>query len=121
MVDRKFDARLLPITSAMATALLAGACGPSQDVANSDVAVCRNAAGFRIDDSYCLRGGSGGSGGGSWYYLSRGSTVPQPGGALSGGYTAPQAGVGYARASSATVSRGGFGMSAGGFGGGAGE
>lgn len=122
MAKRTFDPRVLPITSAVATALLAGACSPSADVARSDVAVCRDAAGLRTDDANCVRSGGGhGGGGAAWYFLSRGSAVPQPGQALSGGYTSPRAGVGYARASSATVSRGGFGMSARGFGGGAGE
>lgn len=126
MASRKFDPRLLPMTSAVATALLASACSPSADVAKSDVAVCRDANGLRTDDAKCARSGGGHGASGAilgaatWYYLSRGSMVPQRGQALSGGFTAPRAGVGYARASSATVSRGGFGMSARG-GGGAGE
>ena len=123
MAKRTFDPRVLPITSAVATALLVGACSPSSDAARSDVAVCRNAAGVRIDDAYCARGTNGRTGGGAdgWYYIGGGGRVPAMGEALSGGYTTPRAGVGYARASSATVSRGGFGMSARGFGGGAGE
>ncbi|MDR6849404.1 MULTISPECIES: hypothetical protein [unclassified Sphingomonas] len=123
MAKRTFDPRVLPITSAVATALLVGACSPSSDVAKSDVAVCRDAAGVRVDDAYCARGTNGRTGGGAggWYYIGRGGRVPAMGEALSGGYTTPRAGVGYARASSATVSRGGFGMSARGFGGGAGE
>ncbi|MFA6123949.1 hypothetical protein [Sphingomonas sp.] len=122
MARRTFDPKFLPITSAVATALLAGACSPSRDVANADVAVCRDAAGLRTDDAKCVRSGGGhGGGGAAWYFLSRGSVVPQPGQAVAGGYTTPRAGVGYARASSATVSRGGFGMSARGFGGGVGE
>jgi hypothetical protein len=126
MAKRTFDPRVLPITSAVATALLAGACSPSADVAKSDVAVCRDAAGVRVDDARCMHGGGHGAtgaivGAATWYYLSRGSMVPQFGQALSGGYTTPRAGVGYARASSATVSRGGFGMSARGGGGGVGE
>lgn len=124
MAGRKFDAKLLPITSAVATVLLAGACSASGDVARLDVAVCRNAAGARIDDAYCARGTSGRTGGGAagWYYIARGARVPAMGEALSGGYTTPRAGASYSRASSATVSRGGFGMSAhSGGGGGAGE
>ncbi|RUN76420.1 hypothetical protein EJC47_10600 [Sphingomonas sp. TF3] len=127
MAKRTFDPRVLPITSAVATALLAGACSPSADVAKSDVAVCRDAAGLRTDDANCVRSGGGHGGGGAivgaatWYYLSRGSMVPPMGQSLAGGYTTPRAGVGYARASSATVSRGGFGMSARGGSGGVGE
>jgi hypothetical protein len=118
---RKFDPRILPLTSAVAAALLAGACSPSQGIADTDVAVCRDAGGRRTADAECARGTNGRSGGGGsagWYYLSRGSTVPQVGEAVAGGSTSPSAGVGYARASSATVSRGGFGGSAGGDGGG---
>lgn len=127
MTTRKFDPRILPITSAVATALLVGACGPSAQVATSDVALCRDAGGLRTADANCARGGIGHGGGGhgggyGWYYVARGSAVPREGEALAGGSSAPRAGVGYARASSATVSRGGFGGSAGegggGFGGG---
>lgn len=103
MAKRTFDPRVLPITSAVATALLAGACSPSADVAKSDVAVCRDAAGVRVDDARCMHGGGHGPtgaivGAATWYYLSRGSMVPQFGQAVSGGYTSPRAGVGYARA-----------------------
>ena len=118
---RKFDPRILPLTSAVAAALLVGACGPSQSVADTDVAVCRDASGKRADDASCERGGSGGHAamaGFAWYYLARGSVVPRMGEALGGGSASPRAGTGYARASSATVSRGGFGMSAHGGGGG---
>ena len=119
MPTRKFDPRILPITTAVATALLAGACGPSTDRATSDVAVCRDGAGRRTADANCSRGMVGHGGGSGWYYLGRGSAVPREGAMLEGGSTAPRAGVGYARASSATVSRGGFGGSA--HAGGAGE
>ena len=118
MAKRTFDPRILPITSAVAAGLLAASCGPSSDVATSDVAVCRDAAGLRTTDANCARTGGGYYGGGGWYYLGRGSRVPAMGEALAGGSTSPRAGVGYARASSASVTRGGFGMSAHGGGGG---
>lgn len=110
---RKFEARTLPTTTAMAAALLLGACGAS--VANTDVAVCRDASGKRTADANCPRGGGHaglGAGAAAWYFMARGSAVPRVGEALSGGSASPRAGVGYARASSATVSRGGFGGSA---------
>ena len=122
MASRKFDPKLLPITSAVASALLASACAPSQDRASTDVAVCRDAAGKRVDDSQCARPHHGGGGAivglATWYYLSRGSMVPGMGQSLAGGSMIPRAGVGYARASASSVSRGGFGMSARGGGGG---
>ncbi|WP_353205586.1 hypothetical protein [Sphingomonas sp.] len=122
---RKFNPRILPLTSAVAAALLASGCGPSRSVADTDVAVCRDASGKRVEDVRCARSGGGGGGlamaGFAWYYLGRGSTVPRVGEALAGGSSSPRAGVGYARASSATVSRGGFGSSAHASGGGGGE
>ncbi|WP_242139596.1 MULTISPECIES: hypothetical protein [unclassified Sphingomonas] len=124
MTKRTFDPRFLPITSAVATALLASGCGPSTDVARSDVAVCRDANGVRTADANCARSGGGHGmngaimGAAAWYYLSRGSVVPAMGRPLAGGYMSPRAGTSYARASAATVSRGGFGMSARGGGGG---
>ena len=114
----KFDPRMLPLTSAVAAALLVGGCGPGRGVADADLALCRDASGRRVADAQCGRGTNGhGGGAAGWYYLARGSTVPRLGEALAGGSTSPRAGVGYARASSATVSRGGFGMSAHGSGG----
>lgn len=53
---RRFDG-LLPVTSAVAMALIAGGCSPAQ-TANRDVAICRDAQGQRIDDANC-RGVSG--------------------------------------------------------------
>lgn len=117
--SRKFEAKTLPTTTAVAAALLLGACRPS--VANTDVAVCRDASGKRTADADCPRGGGHGAmiaGAAGWYYMTRGSAVPRVGEALSGGSSIPRAGIGYARASSATVSRGGFGGSARGGGGG---
>ncbi|PTQ12170.1 hypothetical protein CLG96_06335 [Sphingomonas oleivorans] len=116
----KFDRRVLPITTAVAAALLASGCGSrGEDRASSDVAVCRDRSGRRVDDADCAGGGSGGGSAGArgWYYLARGSRVPAIGEALGGGSDRPRAGVHYARASAATVTRGGFGMSAHGSGG----
>jgi len=111
----RFDATVLPITSAVAAAVLAS-CSPSAGRADRDVAICRDGQGRRLSDASCSSGARGGYGGG-WYYLARGSRVPAVGEAVSGGSEVPRAGVGYARASAATVTRGGFGMSAHGFGG----
>jgi hypothetical protein len=118
MSKRTFDPKYLPITSAVATALLASACGPSNNVAKSDVAVCRDDKGARVADANCARGHGGSGmngallGAATWYYLSRGSVVPGMGQRVSGGFLSPRAGVNYSRASAATVTRGGFGASA---------
>lgn len=106
---------MLPLTTAVAAAVTLGGCGQS-GIARQDIAVCRDARGYRTDDSACTRRASGAHGGG-WHYYSRGDRVPQQGERVTGGYDAPRAGVSYGRASSATVSRGGFGSSARGFGG----
>lgn len=107
---RKFEPAMLPITAAMAGALLTGACSSSSDVAERDLAICRDASGRRVADSGC---GTGHAGGGGFYYLGRGARVPAIGEPVEGGSATPRAGTSYARASAATVSRGGFGASAG--------
>lgn len=104
---RKFEPAMLPLTAAMAGALLTGACSPSSDVAGRDLAVCRDGAGRRIDDAGCGRGGGTG-----FYYLGRGARVPAMGEPVGGGSFSPVRGTSYARASAATVTRGGFGASA---------
>ena len=120
---RKFEPAMLPLTAAMASALVG--CSPSADVAERDLAICRDGSGRRVADSGC-GSGHGGMGGAGFYYLARGSRVPAVGEPVSGGSGTPVRGVSYARASAATVTRGGFGASAeggegGGHGGGAGE
>jgi hypothetical protein len=108
---RRFDSSVLPITSAVAGALLVAGCGSGGDRADTDVAVCRDARGMRTLDSNC--GGAGRSGAGAgWHYYGSGERVPAVGEAVAGGSSSPRAGVSYARASSATVTRGGFGSSA---------
>lgn len=107
MKDRKFEGAVLPITASVAAALLVSGCGPSTSTANTDIAICRDSTGRRIADARCRAGG-----GGHAYFLARGTRVPAIGEAVSGGSANPRAGVSYARASAATVSRGGFAMSA---------
>ena len=109
-MTQKFDRRVLPITSAVAAALLATCCSRSPDIAEQDVRVCRDAQGRRVADRNCS--GGGGSGGGhGWYYLGRGSAVARVGERVSGGSIAPSYGRSYSPASSATVTRGGLGLS----------
>lgn len=110
-MDHKFDRRVLPITSAIAAALLATGCSRSPDTANSDVRVCRDAQGRRVEDSNCRSYHGGGGGAFLWYYLNRGSAVARVGQPLSGGSTTPAFGKSYGQASSATITRGGLGMS----------
>jgi hypothetical protein len=108
VMDHKFDRRVLPITSAIAAALLATGCSRSPDTANSDVRVCRDNMGRRVDDGNCRTYHGGGGG---WYYLNRGSAVARVGQPLNGGSIIPTPGRSYGQASSATITRGGLGMS----------
>ncbi|MGA1852937.1 hypothetical protein [Sphingobium yanoikuyae] len=108
-MTQKFDRRMLPITSAMAAALLATGCSRSPDTADRDVRVCRDAQGRRVEDRNCSWGGSGGGHG--WYYLGRGSAVARVGERVGGGSIAPSYGHSYSPASSANVTRGGLGLS----------
>lgn len=107
-MTQKFDRRVLPITSAVAAALLATGCSRSPDTADSDVRVCRDTQGRRVEDHNCRSGGSGAHG---WYYLGRGSAVARVGERVSGGSIAPSYGHSYSPASSANVTRGGLGLS----------
>jgi hypothetical protein len=106
------------LTVVAAAALSLTACD------ESPARVCTDQSGRRVDDGLCANragGASGGWGGGSggggnswlyrWYYM-RGSSAPAVGGFASGGSFAPEAGVSYS-----SVSRGGFGGEARGFGG----
>ena len=109
----------LPLLTAIAAAALAlTACD------ESPARVCTDQSGRRVDDGLCANragGASGGWGGGSggggnawlyrWYYM-RGSSAPAVGGFASGGSFVPESGVSYS-----SVSRGGFGGEARGFGG----
>lgn len=108
---RKFEPSTLPITAAMAGAVLMGACSRPGDAAERDLAICRDGAGRRVADTGC-GARMGGMGGGGFYYLGRGARVPAIGELVGGGSDTPRAGINYARASAATVSRGGFGGSA---------
>lgn len=114
-MTQKFDRRILPITSAVAAALLATGCSRSPDTANSDVRVCRDAEGRRVEDSNCRsHAGSGvATGAFLWYYLNRGSAVARVGQPLSGGSIAPSFGKNYREASQSTVTRGGLGLAGG--------
>ena len=114
-MTQKFDRRVLPITSAVAAALLATGCSREPDTANADVRVCRDAEGRRVDDAQCRTHAGGGIATGAflWYYLTRGSTVPRVGQPLAGGSIAPAFGKNYREASQSTVTRGGLGLSGG--------
>ena len=79
----------LKITTAIAAALLAGACSSQADngweTADRDTAICSDKSGNRVPDANCQQRPSYGGGGvGSaflWYYLGRNSAVPYYGGA----------------------------------------
>ncbi|MBQ1498305.1 MAG: hypothetical protein IIZ38_08320 [Sphingomonas sp.] len=118
----KIDFSVLKVTAATSAALLASGCGGGQLVANQPTQLCVDAGGRRIADASCGGGrGGGGLGGGHAYYVGRGQRVPEMGEVARGGSIRPSAGVSYSSASRGSVSRGGFGRSAGfhgGFGGG---
>jgi hypothetical protein len=107
-MSQKFDRRVLPITSAVAAALLATGCSRGPDTANADVRVCRDAQGRRVEDYNCHSRGGGAAG---WYYLNRGSAVARVGQPQGGGSIAPSFGKSYGHVSPATVTRGGLGLS----------
>lgn len=120
----------LKITTAIAAALLAGACGQRDsgwDTADRDTAICTDRSGQRVPDANCERRGAYGGGGGNaflWYYLGRNSAVPYYGERAYGGAFTRTAGATYfhapaasAMSRSAAISRGGFGSSARSFGG----
>lgn len=109
--------RLL-ITTAVSTAFLAAACGPSAEdrngewTAEEDTKVCTDDQGNRVTDDKCKETRVHNSGSGAamgffaWYYLSRGGRVPAIGNRVAGGAFQPMAGRSYRAAS---VARGGFG------------
>lgn len=105
-MTQKFDRRVLPITSAVAAALLATGCSRNPDTANADLRVCRDAQGRRVEDYNCRSRGGGAVG---WYYLGRGSAVARVGQPQGGGSIAPSFGKSYGEASAASVTRGGLG------------
>lgn len=133
----------LALTTAMAATLtsLAG-CSSSNEwgedvTADRETAVCVDQNGKRIQDTACGTGNRHGSGlggglaGAYWFYMGRNARVPFLGDSVNDparrftGSTTPAAGTSYARAPSsanmtrsAAVSRGGFGSSGRGFGGG---
>ena len=122
----RFD---LKITTGVAAALLAAACGQRDNgwTATDNTAVCTDKAGNRVPDDNCRRHESFGGGAGSaflWYYLGRHSAIPYYGERVGGGSFTRAAGtsyfaapVGSAVSRSAAVSRGGFGATGEGFGG----
>lgn len=122
----------LKITTAIAAALLAGACSQQQDndwgeTAERDTAICTDRNGQRVPEANCQQRAHAGSGVGNaflWYYLGRSSVIPYYGDRVGGGSYQRSAGTPYFRAPatasmtrSAAIARGGFGSSAHGFGG----
>lgn len=103
----------LRYTLLMASAALAVSACSSQDtmIANQPTKACRDRDNRRVSDSYCNRPGFSGANTYSWFYMNRGSYVPNQGESFSGatGSYRPVAGTSYASAPS--VSRGGFGHS----------
>lgn len=113
----------LPLMAAMSTAMLAG-CTPGGDPAAFKI--CVDSHFTRVDDRLCdaddkQRGQGGGFVSYRWYYMRQGTGAPGVGAMPSDGSLSPaEADSSYARASTAgeSISRGGFGSSAGHSGGG---
>lgn len=115
----------LRITTAIAAAMMASACGQQQrswddNYAQRDTAVCVDKQGRRVPDQQCSRGGGGGgSSAFLWYYLGRSSALPYYGEAARGGSYSRAPGATYFHAPSSmastratAISRGGFGSTA---------
>lgn len=124
----------LRITTAIAAALLAGACSQQNDddwgeTAQRATAICTDRNGQRVPEANCqqqrVAGGGGAANAFLWYYLARSSVIPYYGDRVGGGSFQRSANTPYFRAPAAAamtrataISRGGFGASARGFGGG---
>lgn len=118
----------LKITTAIAAALLASACGERDNgwTTDRDTAVCVDRQGRRVADQQCnqrVASHGGGSSAFLWYYLGRNSALPYYGEPVHGGSFARTPGRSYfaapaasAMTRSAAISRGGFGSSARSFG-----
>ncbi len=114
MRSRRFARQVLPITTAVAAAFTLSACGGAlaqDDVAESDVKVCRDKTGKRVPDSHCGQQWAGAttSPGAQFWYIGRGGRIPGRGQKVTAGSVTPKAGVSYAAASDSTVRRAGFG------------
>ncbi len=118
--------KVLTITSGIAAAMLATACGPNpEDEANKkgwqaseDTAYCTDRQGKRVDDDLCDDDDGNGGGGGAFMmmYMARGGHVPPYGHSSRYAHRRPQLGRSYSPSkssfySSPTAVRGGFGGS----------
>lgn len=112
-MTKTIDRGALAIMLGLSASVLAGCDRPS-----SDWRVCEDSQGRRAPDSNC---GSSGHviGAGRWLYFRAGSAaVPAVGEPIAGGLLTPEAGVSYDSAPTEGITRGGFGASGDGHGGG---
>ncbi|WP_443749278.1 hypothetical protein [Asticcacaulis solisilvae] len=100
------------ITVLAVSAGLLGSCGRAYE----SVRVCTDGNGLRMPDANCAPGATYGGHGG-WIYINRGE-APAVGERVTGGSYAPASGTRYGLAPEGGVSRGGFGGTGEGFGGG---
>jgi hypothetical protein len=125
---KKFESLGLTTVLAVSAAVL-GACDKDNgwDSAQQPTRVCVDAQGHRVPEDQCARPHAGGVSPFLWYYLgtlNRGYGVPGYGGLVGGGSFRAAPGTAYGFAPASGISRGGFGGTAGSFGGageGAGE
>ncbi len=122
----------LPLVAALSVSLLALSACEKDDANNSGweasnaTRVCVDQDGHRTDDGNCQQASyAHGSVYPYWYYFNRGGHVPPVGDSVTGGSRTPMSGVNYeaptasfTHADPESVSRGGFGGAAEGFGGG---
>lgn len=115
------------LTTAAAALALSG-CGQSQPqylAQNQNAKICTDKNGKRVKENKCERRGGHGGGGFFWMFMSGGSRVPGYGGRAYGGSRYATPGRSYTsgrsfsgRPVTSASSRGGFGSSARGYGGG---
>lgn len=104
----------LAITSAVASAFVGGCSTNKAHQADENAQICANSDGVRVEDEHCdKRKTPRVAGFYSWYYITRGGSVPAMGQNISGGSFTPSAGVKYAKsgATAPGAERGGFGRS----------
>jgi hypothetical protein len=117
-MTKAFDAGVLRITVATSAALLAAGCS-NNSVAGQPTRLCVDGSNRRIADANCPSSGGARGGGGHAYYIGSGQRVPSVGEEATGGSVRAASGISYSSAPE-SVTRGGFGGSGEGHGGGSG-
>ncbi len=115
-MSKPIDIGAMTILLGLSSAMLAGCDSASQ---SRNWKVCVDATGQRVPDAQCQSAATPASRG-SWAYYSGARSVPAVGQAAAGAASAPAGGADYGAAPAEGVTRGGFGATAEGHGGGEG-